>query len=458
MTGTSCRWLLPLLLLVGLWALLLSSHDSDEHRIPAPAERRDAIRTIDAVDTRPLDAFNAWLADGSGPEKTARGVELARARRVVMKRLIETDPRAALARAMPYRDRKRLPAPVAALVETPVSTTADLEVVQACGGFDGTSGRRRWLTLDGRRLRVFTYGERAAVTTKQKLSVHGIAIDEVMAMLDEPLRELPAEEVADLGLSGRVAQLGRRMFAVETDGALAMARRQLRATEELLGPDALPAYRELALGRMDGMFPIAMQNGGGGQDDDLPPVAYSPWTEGKKTMLHIRARFADEAASYEPVTLAVAQANQGDAEAFWHENSYGRSSLTTTYTDVITLPKNGGQYVGSFGTLLFDARQAAVAANPAWNHSNFDFYTVITNTVAGGFGYTGVAQLGGPGSHLLRNFISVRTASHEFGHNLGLNHSEYWLTDSTSPIGADSNPNGYAGDAPDDERIEYGHK
>ncbi|MCP5532112.1 MAG: autotransporter-associated beta strand repeat-containing protein [Akkermansiaceae bacterium] len=455
---SSCRWLLPILLLFGSLALLPSSRDSEGLPTAPPAERKGAVMSLGTVDVEPLDAFEEWLADGQCPGKISRGVELARARRVVMKQLIGTDPRAALARAIPYSVRKQLPGPVAALVEEPVSTTADLEVEQACGGADGKPERRRWLMLDGRRLRVFTYGERAEVMTKRKLSVHGIAIDEAMAMLDEPLRELSTEEVADIGLSGRVAQLGKRLFAVESDKALHEARQQLRATEEMLGPTALPAYRELAHGGMDGMFPVAMQNGGADPDEDLPPVAFSQWTEGAKTMLHIRARFADEAPDYVPVTLATAQANQGEAEDFWHENSYGKSSLTTTYADVVTLPKNGSQYVGNFFTLLVDARQAAVAANPAWNHNNFDFYTVITNTVAGGFGYTGVAQLGGPGSHILRNFISVRTASHEYGHNLGLNHSEYWLSDSTSPIGADSNPGGYAGDASDDERIEYGHK
>jgi autotransporter-associated beta strand protein len=164
----------------------------------------------------------------------------------------------------------------------------------------------------------------------------------------------------------------------------------------------------------------------------------------------------------EPVTLSTAQARQGEAEAFWQENSYGKSTLATTYTAVVTLPKNGGDYVNDFNTLQLDARAAALAANPAWNHANFSFYTVITNYATNaqgnGFTYTGIAQLVGKASHLLRNFISVRTASHEYGHNLGLNHSEYWLTDSPSPIGEDSKPGGYVGDAADDERIEYGHK
>ena len=421
------------------------------HQAP-PAETR-------FVDTAPLDGFDAWLAGGRYVDSLPEGVKLAQQRRAALKQLIQADPQAALARAVPYAARKRLPQPVVALLETPVSTVADLDVEQACGGPGGRSWRKHWLTLEGRRLQVFTHGERAEVMTKQKLSVHGIAIDDVMAMCNDPLREWSHEEVADHGYNGRVAQFGKRLLHVASDEALETARQKLRETEQTLGPASLPAYRDLALGLIDGMFPIAMQNGKGGpKDDDLPPITFSPATEGAKTMLYIRARFADEAPASEPLSLATAQTRQAGAENFWFENSYGKSSLTTTFTGVVTLPANASAYVGNFGLLLAHARQAAVAANPAWNHNNFDFHTVITTGTPGTFGYTGIAQLNGPGSHLLANFTTIRTASHEFGHNLGLNHSEYWLTDSSSPIGRDSIPGGYAGDTADAERIEYGHK
>ena len=454
-----CRWALPLLVLVVLLGSLWRQPPQEQPppiapRIPAPVASASA-----------LDAFDTWVAASTNAPTPAlaRGLELARARREALKALIRTDPQAALARAVPYAVRRGLPEEVVALLETPVSAAADLDVEIACGLPGGRSSRQQWITLKGERIQAFTYGERGEVMTKQKLSVHGIRIDGVMALSDEPLREWSPEEVADRGYTGRIAQLGNRLLRVDSDDALQAARERLRKSEELIGPTALPAYREVASGQVPGLYPLAMQNGqGGSSDEDQPPVAYSAYTEGAKTMLYIRARFANEAPTYEPVTLTSAQTNQANAAAFWLENSYGKSSLTTTFTDVVTLPKNGSEYIGNFNTLLTDARQAAIAANPAWNHANFNFHTIVTNTAVNGqgqgFGYIGLAQLGGPGSHLLRNFISVRTASHEYGHNLGLNHSEYWLTDSRSPIGADSAPGGYVGDTADSERIEYGHK
>lgn len=462
---TRClSWVLPLLLLLVLCVLLCVQPSEDAgDGTKAVTSRFSAAAVPVSVQIEPLAAFDACLAAPRDAAALKKGITLARERREALKQLIQADPKAALRHAVPYAVRRGLPEEVVALLETPVSATADLDVELACGLPGGRSSRQQWITLDGERIRAFTHGERGEVMTKQKLSVHGIKIDEVMAMADEPLREWSAEEVADQGYTGRIAQLGKRLLRVESDEALQAARQRLRESEELIGPTALPAYRELASGQMPGLYPLAMQNGqGGSSDEDLPPLAYSAMTEGAKTMLYIRARFANEAPTYEPVTLTSAQTNQANAEAFWLENSYGKSSLTTTYTDVVTLPKNGSEYIGNFNTLLTDARQAAIAANPAWNHANFNFHTIITNTAVNGqgqgFGYIGLAQLGGPSSHLLRGFISVRTASHEYGHNLGLNHSEYWLTDSRSPIGADSAPGGYAGDTADSERIEYGHK
>jgi autotransporter-associated beta strand protein len=412
-----------------------------------------------AIDTTPIEDFHTWLTQKN--PNVPHGIALARERRAALKQLIQADPKSALAHAVPYATRRELPREIIRLLETPVSTTADHIVELACGLPGGGSRREQWLTLDnGERLQVFTYGERAEVMSKHNLSVHGIAIDGVIAMHDDPLREWSPEEAADHGHTTRIAQLGNRLLRIESDEALATARQQLRASETTLGPTALPAYRALALGETDGMTPVAMQNGDSSSDDtDLPPVAFSAWTEGPKTMLYIRARFADDPTNFVPLALATAQSRQAGAEAFWFENSYGKSSLTTTYTDVVTLPNNQSDYVNNFGLLLAHARQAAIAADSTnWNFNNFSFYTVITTGTPGTFGYTGIAQLNEKGSHMLANFTTVRTASHEYGHNLGLNHSEYWLTDSPSPIGRDSVPGGYVGDAADAERIEYGHK
>lgn len=449
----SLAWILPFLVLCAFWYLVRG-----QATVPTPVIPELGIAK--APDLEPIVAFDLWVAQRSSSSTLEQGIALARARRSCLKKLIQLDPEAALARAVSSNVRRDLPREVVKLLETPISTSADLTVTIACGLAGGGSRRQQWIDLGDGLLEVFTYGERAEIGSKEKLSVHGIAIDDVMAMLDEPLREWTQGEVAEHGHTGRIAQLGDRLFTIGCDDAIAGARRELREAENTLGPVALPAYRKLALGEINGMSPIARQNGEGGPANamDLPPVSFSAWTEGPKTMLYIRARFANEPPTSEPLDLLTAQARQAGAEAFWLENSFGKTSLTTTYTSVVTLPLNESAYIGNFNLLLQHARQGAVAANAAWNFNNFNFYTVVTTGAVAAFGYTGVAELGGKGSHLLRDFTTVRTASHEYGHNLGLNHSEYWLTDSVSPIGRDSIPGGYVGDNNDDERIEYAHR
>jgi len=55
----------------------------------------------------------------------AEGVSLARTRRVKLKELIQTSPQQALAMAIPWEIRQKLPAPVVAQLERPISGRGD---------------------------------------------------------------------------------------------------------------------------------------------------------------------------------------------------------------------------------------------------------------------------------------------------------------------------------------------
>ena len=253
------------------------------------------------------------------------------------------------------------------------------------------------------------------------------------------------------------------VYQVSDSAVLERVRGLLRADEFSLGPHLGAAYRELSRGAIPGVSRVVAAIDGDSEDiDNLEePIEFSTHTEGPKTMLYIRARFSDQSPAFVPINDDTVQARQGACEAFWLENSYGKSSLTTTITTTVTLSNDAAtSSSGGLGSLLTDARTAALAAQPAgqdWNYQNYDFYTVLTS--GGSFGYGGVAFVGGTGSHLNgAGAANVRTASHEFGHNLGLRHANYWRTDSPSPIGRDSVPGGYQNDSNNDEWIQYGHK
>jgi hypothetical protein len=416
--------------------------ESAEAHAACPACALDAAAP-DFVPPDPVLAeFSAWVehayrpTSANGANAEQEGVALARARREVLKALIQRDPQAALAWRIPDHLRHRLPTDVQALLEEPVNAAATYEVAIACGlGEPGTTdAMERVASWDQRRLRVFTYGARLDVSTKHELSLVGIAVDDVMALYDTPARAWTPDEVAAAGepVGTLVAEgLGkRRIFAQPADLEDWIA--ALQADELALGP------------------------GVARKDDEAAPSLQSSYTEGHKTLLYMVCDFPDLTGfSVTPGTLSNAM---NTVTSFFHEASYGKVHITPTYVPgVLRLPKNGASYTNNFSSLLSDARAAALAAG--YNTDAYDFYIVLTDENSSGinFSYAGKAWVGSKGLHLVEPYYTLRTAGHELGHNFGLRHANYWRTDSDQPIGRDRIPGGYVGDASNAEWIEYGH-
>lgn len=414
---------LPLLLLGLLWLNLRPAAPSP-FRAQPPAQRVQLPTPASAID--PVSDFGKWTDSyltSPNPAAIEVGVALAKDRRQSLKQLIQSDPARALQLAISDEIRNRLPAEVVAELETRISAAGEFEMIATCytGGFRAPAGApeiERFVTIDTQRYRAFTFGRRAEMQTKDRLSLHGIAIDDVLALHPDPIRKRSNLTVEVFGKE--------RRFADEDDMNYFIA--------------ALIAYEDAA-------------GSGSGDDDSGLPVANSAWTEGTKRILYLRVRFADQDPAYEPISLATAQSQQADVEEHFRVSSYGKMTVTTVFPDTITLPQNKSAYVGQgLGLMMNDARALAITMGQAegedWNYSNYDFYTIISD---GGIGsYAGVAQVGGRKSHLQRGYTSLRTAGHEFGHNFGLSHAYYNYTSDLSPRGS----------TPVDgiNRVEYGHR
>jgi len=399
----------------------------------------------------PFQAFDQWVEDFLRGSLDAEGIEsgkkLAVARAIRMKALIQSDPEEALKQALSEVQIARLPEELLPWIEQPIHQTAQYDVVITCGNADHDHSVHRdhvdrTLHWQGERLKTFTYGRRTSITTKASLSAHGIALDGLAALSDQPIRVLDQEAKAFHGLS-------EEDHVVQVHG-------EFRTFASLPERDAFVERfeaREFLPHPQSAASPLAGEEGFAGSPAD--PIANSPYTEGAKTLLYIRARLSDDDPGYEPISVSQALSREADVEEYFQKASYNKlTSWSVTVTDVIDLTQDSSYYNVSLGRILPEARTTAKNLNSNWDYANYDFYVVVTRNAT--FTYAGRAYVGSRGAHLA-GYTTLRTAGHEYGHNLGLWHSWYWRTDSESPIGRDSNPGGYVGSGNDDEDIEYGH-
>jgi hypothetical protein len=137
-----------------------------------------------------------------------------------------------------------------------------------------------------------------------------------------------------------------------------------------------------------------------------------------KRVAVLLANFADDAS--EPWTLdAVATSVFGDDSpaAYWAEVSNGLISITGDVYGYYTLGAAGSTC--DYGAWMSSARSAAASAGVS-----LQGYTnvMLIFTRRASCHWTGVANLNGPGSWI-NGTLTPAVTSHEFGHNLGVNHA-----------------------------------
>jgi hypothetical protein len=351
----------------------------------------------------------------------AEGVALAGQRRAALVTLIRNDPRTALELELPLRERAAMPDAIASQLETRFSGSGQLAAVARAPGprsVDDPDQRSvvPVLLLGGRSFESYTYGRRAGILTKQPVPVHGIAIDQFAAVHEQPVRELEPGEQPAPGAQpwnpDRVCPVSGRSAA---GGVVA----------EVAGK---PVYL------CCGGHIIALGDQLAASEPSTPQtVARSPYTEGTKTLLYIRARFTDQTDASLP-SDATCQATVDTMNAFLNQASYGKMlGFTMTLVPApVVLAGTAASYGTDDGKVRTDALAAAKAAG--YDAASYEFDVVRYNGGPGSF--SGQGYVGSRGVWLKTDSAGV--ASHEFGHNLGLWHANYWVPASESPIGPGS--------------------
>ncbi len=442
---------------------------------PSPHERRAE-----------LVAFNKWAeryvaAPPAGRASlVAQGVALAQARRETLKELIQSDPKQAIASAVPLALRAKLPSEIVAQLEERISGTGDLELlgITPAPGEAVAEPYSRRATVDGKTFRAYTYGRRDPQATKLNTSVSGVALDGALAVSESPLRVLEAGEVpaattpvtAVCPVSGQKTALVSssplnlgKPTAVEVAGTVAI----LCHTEHIAEYEARLIKAEDAAGPYPVVFSLGDSGPGTSNITGRPPVS---WSQGTKKVLFIRVDFPDKPGA--PVaagggaqtiddTFAVNQVNQpGGVRDFYQQGSYAKTTLAVApvvsgdspdVTPVYRLPKNASYYaVGdandSFdGQMHTDARNLATAGG--YNLNNYDRIGVVFSDLSGipnsKITYGGRANVQGK-NFWINGYFNFGTLIHEIGHTYGLAHSNLWQVSDGNPV----SPNGTS--------LEYG--
>jgi hypothetical protein len=435
---------------------------------PAPSERQESARST-ATGVSAFGAFDDWvekfLAASPSERHTSidRGISLASARRTALKNLIATNPSEAIARAVPPTIRQQLPRAIFERLEERVNESAFFGVLGALpepGREAGPAIRRHVRTDDGGNYRAFVFGARSAQMTTERASIVGIAVDDFLAVDESPLRIVTAGEIPN-----HPANLTQRRTITTLDESGFSKGRQLReasppkslvdvcpvsGNETELPESSAPIPPEQPVVEAEGKFQFLCSGGHihayrdalvareGGSGGPAKPLNFPSPTQATGYKSHLLMRVAFPEALRGSVTEKEGYKLGADVEDWFVDSSYGKLSFITTVTPLLILPRSEAWYKdadtsGSAYEVLSDARAAAKAAG--FSPSNFDFDTVIYTGTPGGFG--GQAYVGGKGCWL-KSGTGVGVACHEYGHNFGLWHANFWNTSGASTIGTGS--------------------
>lgn len=384
--------------------------------VPVPAPGPDALG----------DWQRRWARAEAGTTEDllAEGRALAETRAKAVVELMRTDPDQALATALSWARWAALPPEVRERVEQPFSLTGDYEVGTDCRPVPERLAHPQhltWLRTSEGRVKVHPTMAWRAVTSKRSLPVQGIRVGDeavlrsgVVQMLDEEdatavASFLPVRSGDEGGPVPALAGGERISFA--DPGAAADVAGALNAALAMNGPDTVAAGWGVAYASSSGRPNAILASAS---------AASQSWSATPKRVLGLRLMFSDSQ-NTPYATGTQFQNNLTAASSRLSAMSYGKVQVTVAVAGwILTVPGTAASYNGRQGALIADAKAAASAGGI--NLTNFDIFVYSSPPVP-----NAGPNVSAPSEQNVYANTTVSVLVHEFGHNLGLPHANFWV-------------------------------
>jgi len=426
----------------------------------SPATKAET-RKLPAVENGSIESFNEWQkqqslqfgkANNWTPADLKIGIQLARERGAAMRELMRQDPDAALEAALSYADYAELPKEIQAWVEEPFSEPGSLEVLISCGSEDHSGMHYHLESKTGESWEVSLPKHERVGLTKEGIPLQGIRLDG-LAVVRGPVFQALSGEDADFASAnwpsgqpspessfatgqpiqgrGLVAVSGGRVFHFQNESELQEVESALREADQLPGRNVGSQW---ILRRVSASDPFPFEQ----FSQEMKSAAYGS-TTGAKTALFILVDFPNMPGS--PVNAAsLEQVIDVDVSNALSDYSYGTTTMdATVHADTIRVNNNSSTYLNGEGDDdLYDEAIAnymteiETAVDPRTIYDTVGIYFAEI-----GYSWDGLASVGGQ-RMWIEDSLSSTLILHEFGHNYGLRHANYWVFDANN--GASTNP------------------
>lgn len=411
-------------------------------------------------------ALKQWLALNADtvpePATLAEGIRLARERMKILQDLARKSPTAARVRLFSLTELAALPEPIRRECERPWGARADFDLQWA--STESQNGQINCHHQHVVRTSEFTmaaYGPhllQATAPLKQTF-MQGHQLGEILLLDPLPIRLLSKNDIS----------LALQWFAPFEDSPI----------DPITGEDSSAGIPAIVAGKIhyfasqssiDGLsdslilaenearenrqailkVPNSLLADSGGVDGGQNEA--TPYLSDNINVLFIRVDFSDFPGEANSISKANLEGTLNTVANHINQYSYGAASLVHTVTPTLyRMPATGASYAISANgdeDLISAARNLASANYTLSNYNVIAVYFPSLSNVAGStITYGGLASVGG-GNHWINGANSTGVILHEFGHNYGLFHSNYWNPSST--LG------GSRFDSPTFGSVEYG--